>query len=158
MSGPLFTPRLVEGTFRAPRVIFMDPVSKLTESFPDRFTRTFDQYGEATFAVNRYAILKGYRQRGRSCSLLELPEYGAPELVRQMGLTIHTVFAATFPPAWETGQVRSYALSSPSPTIGDGIRAHKWLTRLGPEASNRLLWSDRAAQSPQKRTRDGQLP
>jgi hypothetical protein len=125
--------------------MFLDPVAQLTESLLDRVARTLDSCGEIAFAMNRYAILEGYRKTGGSIPPLELPEYGAPELVRQMGLTIHTVFAATFPPAWETGQVRSYALSSPSPTIDHGILAHQWLTCLGPDASNRLLWSDRAA-------------
>lgn len=125
--------------------MFLDPVAQITESLPDRVARTLDRSGEIAFAVNRYAILQGYRQTGRSIPPQELPEFGAPELVRQMGLTIHTVFAATLPSAWETGQVRSYALSSASPTIGYGTLAHQWLTCLGPDASNSLLWSDRAA-------------
>lgn len=145
MIAPLFTPRLVEGPLHAPWAMFLDPVAECNERLLDRVTRTLDQCGEAVFAINRYAILEGYRRQGRDCPLVELPEYGAPFEVRHNGLSIHTVFSATFPVAWETGQVRSYALSSPSPTIGYGVRAHQWLTCLGPDASNRSLWSDKAA-------------
>lgn len=139
--APVFTPRLVEGPLNAPRVVFLDPASIPAENVEDRIARALIRHGEAVFAINRYAIAEGCRRLGRERSILELPESGSPEAIRNIGRPVHAVFVATFPSAWNTGQVRSYALSSCSPTIRLGMRAHQWLADLGASASNRLLWS-----------------
>jgi hypothetical protein len=138
---PPFTPRLVDGPLRAPRVAFLDPVIDEPENVFDRIARTLDQCGEAVFAINRHAIYAGHRQLGKESPILELPEFGAPDAIRYVRRLSHAVFAATLPPAWDTGQVRSYALSSSSPTVCYGIQAHQWLADIGASTSNRLLWS-----------------
>lgn len=140
MPALIFTPRLIEGPASASHVVFLDPVADPTESVEDCIARTFDHHGEAVFAINRHAIYEGYRRLGREYPLLELPEYGAPAAIRYIGRPSHAVLAATFPPAWDTGQVRSYAPSSCSSTVRLGMQAHQWLTDLGASASNRLLW------------------
>jgi hypothetical protein len=141
--APLFQPRLVDGPTNAPRAVFLDPLQEPVESpsqLHDRISQTLDLHGEAVFAINRYAICEGHRRLGKVTDPLALPEYGAPDVIRNTARPLHTVFAATFPSAWDTGQVRSYALSADSPTIQLGIQAHHWITNLGAPASNRLLW------------------
>ncbi|MGE4323672.1 MAG: hypothetical protein AB7E60_11675 [Sphingobium sp.] len=140
-----FTPRLVEGPTSAPRVVFLDPAPYSRESVEGRISETLDQYGEAVFAINRYGLLQANQRLGISRQFWELQAYGAPHVIHGLGRPVHTVFAATFPPPWDTAQVQSYAQSSSSPTIRAGIRAHQWLAELGSSASNRLLWSDYAS-------------
>lgn len=140
--APVFTPRLVEGSTSAPRVVFLDPVSACPESIEGRVAQTADERGEVVFVINRYAIWDGNRRLGRTNRNSELPQYGVPDVVRHMRHELHAVFVATLPPAWLAGQVRSFAMSSIFPTISWAAAAHQWLTDLGPTASNRILWTD----------------
>lgn len=135
-----FTPRLIDGPENAPWVVFLDPNPEIPKNLIERVHQTFDRYREAVFAINRCAISESYRRQGKDWPPFELPEYGAPDVVRCLGCPTHPVLALTLPPAWLTGQVRSYALSSHRPTVTYGILAHRWLTDLGPSESNRLLW------------------
>lgn len=139
--APYFTARVIEGPSHAPRVVFLDPINDPAENTLDRVTSAIEQYGEVVFAIHRYGITEGYRRLGKFCLPVDLPEFGAPDIIRLFGKPIHSVFAATFPPLWETGQVRGYALSSSTPTMRYGMLAQQWLAEIGPSASNRLLWS-----------------
>ena len=140
-----FTARAVEGPLHAPRVVFLDPVNTPPENKFDRVALTIDLYGEVVFAIDRYAISDAYRRLGKFYSPVDFPEFGAPDVIRRFGDALHAVFAVTFPPPWKTGQVRSYALSSATPTVRYGVLVQQWLAEIGPAASNRLLWSAEAS-------------
>ena len=140
-----FTPRPVEGPNNASWVVFLDPNPEPPVNIFERVAQTFERYQEVSFGFQRYALVEGYRRLGKDCPCLQIPDYGAPNVVRCVGRNVHQVFAATLPPAWMTGQVRSYALSSDRPTVTYGILAHRWLTDLGPTESNRILWPSNAS-------------
>lgn len=142
-AGPVFdwfTPRLVEGSAKAPRVMLLDPIAEPLERMIDCVSRVLDLHGEVVFAFHRCAIQPRYVQLGKEFSAADLPEYGAPDVLRHTKPSPYVVFSTTFPPEWDTWLVRGYALSSKSQTTALALKAKQWIAELGAAASNRLIW------------------
>jgi hypothetical protein len=135
-----FTPRLLEGSVRAPRVVFLDPQLASHRSVEECVAATLRQYGEVVFAVNRYGLYDADQRAGIRRSGLDLGGLAAPLVLHHFPRPVHAVFCRTFPPAWQTCQVRGYALSHERPTARLASMAFDWLDTLGASETNRLLW------------------